>query len=48
MDDEPDRRVITCPGCGAVAVRNEELGYLETAHELDCSWMADPDSECYG
>ncbi len=34
-----------CPGCGAIAVL---LGPVwETRHELDCTWMADPDAEPY-
>ena len=41
--NEPEH--IQCPGCGAIAEWRD--GYWETFHELDCPWMADPDSEAY-
>lgn len=34
-----------CPGCLAVATMTP--GGWETAHEIDCSWMQDPESERY-
>jgi hypothetical protein len=34
-----------CPGCGAVA--ELDGAFWVTKHELDCSWMADPDAEPY-
>jgi len=34
-----------CPGCGAIAELNGPV--WETRHELDCTWMADPDAEPY-
>jgi hypothetical protein len=43
LSDEPT--APHCIGCGATAER-KSWGW-ETAHELDCPWMADPESEPY-
>lgn len=53
VEEEPGEPPV-CPGCGAVAkVLNIALPgdvvawSWVTDHELDCSWMSDPDSEAY-
>lgn len=38
--------VPRCPACETYAVWNAD--HWETAHKLDCAWMLDPTSECYG
>lgn len=40
-----DEDMPICPGCGARAQQHE--GWIETAHERDCPWANDPDSEPY-
>lgn len=42
----PEYPAPVCPSCGVVAVWMGN--YWESAHTLDCTWMADPDSEEYG
>lgn len=38
-----------CPDCGAPTVECGEAPHkwLETMHERDCAWMADPEAEPY-
>lgn len=44
-DSPPITAAPVCPGCGAEAIQRDH-GW-ETAHDISCSWLSDPDSEAY-